>query len=226
VSAAEVELRVEDDADSAAEACAALLVEASGHVAVTGGSAARVYEHATALRVDWGDVELWWGDERCVASNHEWSNYGLVKRSLLDVVRTPPHPVHRVETELGAAAAAERYDAALTDVRLTTAVLGLGPDGHAASLYPEADTLEERSRRAVTADAKLEPYVERVTMTIPMLETAELALWFVVGAGKAEAARRAFVEAPSRATPASLIRSTRGRNVVVLDREAASVLTT
>lgn len=91
MSLATVELRVEDDADAAARACATLLVEARGHIALTAGSAARVSEQAATLRRDWRDVELWWGDERCVPPDHEWSNFALVKRSLLDIVETPPH---------------------------------------------------------------------------------------------------------------------------------------
>jgi 6-phosphogluconolactonase/glucosamine-6-phosphate isomerase/deaminase len=75
--------------------------------------------------------------------------------------------------------------------------------------------------RAVAAPAQLEPFVDRVTMTVPMLCSARLVVFLVVGEGKAEAARRAFAEAPSPATPASLVRSRTGRTVAILDLAAA-----
>jgi 6-phosphogluconolactonase len=226
VKARGVELLVEPDAEGAARACATLLGAAEGDVVLTGGSTPeRAYEIAAELRRDWSDAEFWWGDERCVPADHEWSNYGLAKRALLDAVEVPAIATHRIEGELGAEEAARRYDEALGNVTLDVILLGLGPDGHAASLFPNSPGLEERERRAIPAEAKLEPFVDRVTMTIRMLESAPLLVWLVAGAGKAEAAARAFVGPPDPATPASLIRSKNGRTVAILDREAASLLT-
>jgi 6-phosphogluconolactonase len=226
VKARGVELLVEPDAEGAARACATLLGAAEGDVVLTGGSTPeRAYEIAAELRRDWSDAEFWWGDERCVPPGHEWSNYGLAKRALLDAVEAPAIAVHRIEGELGAEEAARRYDEALRDVTLDVILLGLGPDGHAASLFPNSPGLEERERRAIPAEAKLEPFVDRVTVTIPMLESAPLLVWLVAGASKAEAAARAFAGPPDPATPASLIRSKNGRTVAILDREAASLLT-
>ena len=111
-----VELLVEPDAEGAARACATLLGAAEGDVVLTGGSTPeRAYEIAAELRRDWSDAELWWGDDRCVPADHEWSNYGLAKRALLDAVEVPPIAVHRIEGELGAEEAARRYDEALRD---------------------------------------------------------------------------------------------------------------
>jgi 6-phosphogluconolactonase len=159
-----------------------------------------------------------------VPPDHEWSNFGLAKRALLDATELPPLRVHRIEGELGAEEAARRYDKALRVVSLDFVLLGLGPDGHAASLYPNAPGLEEQERRAIPAEAKLEPFVDRVSMTIPELSSAPLLVWLVAGASKAEAAARAFAGPPDAATPASLIRSKNGRTVAVLDRDAASLL--
>jgi 6-phosphogluconolactonase len=226
VKARGVELLVEPDAEGAARACATLLGAAEGDVVLTGGSTPeRAYEIAAELRRDWSDAEFWWGDERCVPADHEWSNYGLAKRALLDAVEVPAIAVHRIEGELGAEEAARRYDEALRDVTLDLILLGLGPDGHAASLFPNSPGLEERERRAIPAEAKLEPFVDRVTMTISTLESAPLLVWLVAGASKAEAAARAFAGPPAPATPASLVRSKNGRTVAILDREAASLLT-
>jgi len=192
---------------------------------LTGGSTpGRAYELAAELRRDWSTVELWWGDERAVPPEHEWSNYGLAKRSLLDRVDVMPRAVHRIAGELGAEDAARRYDAELGGVVPDVVLLGLGPDGHVASLYPNEPTLRERERRAVAAEARLEPLVSRVTMTLPVLCAAPLVVYLVAGASKAEAAARAFAGPPEEATPASLARSESGRTLAILDRDAAAGL--
>jgi 6-phosphogluconolactonase len=157
-----------------------------------------------------------------VPPEHEWSNYGLAKRALLGRVRG--FAERRIEGELGAEEAAARYDRSLRDVRLDLVLLGLGGDGHAASLFPDAPGLEARDRRAIAAEPQLEPFVDRVTMTIPVLEAAPLLVWLVAGADKADAAARAFGEPPTREVPGSLIRSRDGQTVAILDREAAQLL--
>ncbi len=192
---------------------------------LTGGSTpARAYELAASLRPDWSTCELWWGDERCVPPEHEWSNYGLVKRTLLDQIASAPGAVHRIEGESSPDEAAARYDEELEGVALDLVLLGLGSDGHAASIFPFAPAIDERERRAVAAPSQLEPFVDRVTMTIPVLESAPLVVFLVSGASKAEAVRRVFTEPPSAAAPASLIRSVQGTTLVILDSAAASEL--
>ena len=205
--------------------CAELLAEAKGHVTLTGGTTpARAYELAAELRPDWSATELWWGDDRCVAPEHEWSNYGMAKRTLLDRVAVQPAAVHRIQGELGAERAADEYDRELKGITLDLVLLGMGPDGHIASLYPHAPGLAEEERRAIPAEAKLEPLVDRVTMTIPVFQSAPLVLFFVTGAERADAVRRAFAEPPSQATPASLVRSRNGQTVAILDPAAAQEL--
>ena len=205
--------------------CAELLADADGHVTLTGGTTpTRAYELAAELRPDWSSTELWWGDDRCVPPEHEWSNYGLAKRTLLDRIAVQPAAVHRIQGEVGAERAADEYDRELEGVTLDLVLLGMGSDGHVASLYPHSAGLAERERRAIPAEAKLEPLVDRVTMTIPVLESASLVLYFVAGAERAEPARRAFSEPPSEATPASLVRSRNGETVVILDPAAAQEL--
>jgi len=217
-----VEIRVEDDP---APACAEVLAEASGNVVLTGGrTPVRAYELAAELRPDWSDAELWWGDERCVPPDDERSNFGLAKRALLDRLETPPRAVHRIRGEEGVERATTAYDEELRGVALDFVLLGIGPDGHTASLFPHAPTLRERERRAVPAEAKLEPFVDRVTMAIPVLESAPLVVFVVAGKEKAEAVARAFVGPPDETTPASLVRSKNGRTVAILDPEAARLL--
>jgi len=217
-----VDIRVEDDP---ARACARLLAEATGDVVLTGGrTPERAYELAAQLRPDWRDAEVWWSDERCVPPDDERSNYGMTKRALLDRLETPPRAVHRIRGEEGAERAADAYDGELRGVTLELVLLGIGPDGHTASLFPHAPALAERERRVVPAEARLEPFVDRVTTTIPVLESAPLVVFLVAGGEKAEAVARAFAGAPDEATPASLVRSKNGRTVAILDREAAQRL--
>jgi len=223
-----VELVVGDDPEQVASIVADELDEAARAgraIALTGGrSPGRAYQLAAEREPDWSKASLWWGDERCVPPDDDRSNYKLARENLLDRLEAQPAEVHRIRGELGAEAAADEYDALLQDVRLGLVLLGLGPDGHAASLFPNAPTLDERERRAVPAEAGLEPFVARVTMTVPALSSAQEVLFIVTGADKAEAAERAFARPPGPATPASLIRSSTGTTRVVADRAAASGL--
>jgi 6-phosphogluconolactonase len=220
----DVEIRVEDDPARAAADALVRAARAGGHISLAGGSTPRrAYELAAGLERDWGRAHVWWGDERCVPPDDVRSNYRLAREALLDRLGVEP-AVHRVESELEPEAAAAAYDAELEDVTLDLALLGLGPDGHTASLFPGAPSLDERRRRAVAAEPGLEPLVPRVTMTIPVLESAALVVFLVTGEDKAAAARRAFTGPPERATPASLVRSRTGRTVALLDRAAVAPL--
>jgi 6-phosphogluconolactonase len=223
-----LELVVLDDAGAAARRAGELLAEAAregGHIALSGGKSPEV-AHETAARLvpDWSRVDVWWGDERCVPPDDDRSNFSLVKRTLLDHLHVPPREVHRIRGEADPEEAAAEYDAALAGVRLRLNVLGIGPDGHTASLFPDAPGLHERERRAIAAEAGLEPFVTRVTMTPPMHANADVLLFLVTGEAKAAAAAHAFAGPPSEATPASLIRSDGGRTLALLDRAAAGLL--
>ena len=223
----DVELVVTEDAEDAATRAAALLAEAAGrggHMAFSGGSTPRrAYTLAAALEPDWSRVDAWLADERCVPADDARANTRLLQETLLANAGRPPR-LHPVETALAPDAAAAAYDRALRGVALDVVLLGIGPDGHTASLFPDAPSLDVTESLAVAAQAGLEPWVERVTMTIPMLASAREVLFLAVGAGKAEAAGRAFGELPTRATPSSLVRSAHGRTVAILDREAAAAL--
>jgi 6-phosphogluconolactonase len=223
-----VELVVADDLEQAASILADTLVQAarSGHaIALTGGhSPGRGYQLAAEREPDWSTASLWWGDDRCVPPDDERSNYRLVRENLLDRLEAEPAETHRIRGELGADAAADEYDALLLGVQLDLVLLGIGPDGHAASLFPSTPALEERERRAVPTEAGLEPFVDRVTMTIPMLASAPEVVFIVTGADKADAAERAFGRPPDPATPASLVRSRAGTTRVVADHAAVARL--
>jgi 6-phosphogluconolactonase len=221
----QVDLRIVDSAEAAGEAAAQLIAEAAGaggHIGLSGGSGPRAaYERSAILRPDWGAVELWWIDERCVPPADGQSNYRLVRESLLDGLARPPE-LHRVRGELEPDQAAADYDAALAGVTLDLAVMGIGPDGHTASLFPNAPALDESERRAVAAEAGMEPFVPRVTMTVPVLAAARTMLYLVTGEAKAEAVGRTFSGEPSPDTPASLVRGV--ETIALLDAAAASRL--
>jgi 6-phosphogluconolactonase len=199
---------------------------AGGHVVLTGGSTPKLaYALAAELEPDWSRVRLWWGDERCVPPEDELSNYGMAKAALLDRLEASPAAVHRMQGELGKETGAAAYERDIGAVEAFDLVLlGLGPDGHVASLYPEQPTLDERERRAIGAEAKLEPFVDRITLTLPVLRSAREVLFLLAGEQKADAARRALVAEPSRATPGSLVRAELGPTRAVIDRAAAAKL--
>lgn len=224
----DVELVVVEDAEAAAATAAehlAAFARTGGSVALAGGSTPRrAYELAAAAEPDWSRCEVWLGDERCVPLDDERSNARLVREALLERLSAAPAAVHLVRTDLPPDGAADAYGAELDAAgALDIAVMGLGPDGHTASLFPGAPALDERERLAVAAAPGLEPWVERVTLTIPAFAAGAL-LYLAVGREKAEAARLAFAAPPSRQTPASLVRSAAGTTTVVLDEGAASRL--
>jgi 6-phosphogluconolactonase len=195
-----------------------------GNVVLTGGKTPeRAYKEAAKREPDWSKVEVWWGDERCVPPDDENSNYALAKRSLLDKLDSGPRTVHRIKGELGKEAAAEEYMRELGDTQLELLLLGMGPDGHVASLFPNAPTLRQR-KKVLPAEPGLEPFVDRVTLSVPALKSASEILFVISGEAKADAAARAFAGEPSPDTPASLVRAEDGRTVAILDRPAAAKL--
>jgi 6-phosphogluconolactonase len=212
-------------ADDPAAVVAERLARAGGHLVITGGGTPRqAYERAALLEPDWSDRELWFTDERCVPPGHEWSNYGMAQAALLDNLEREPK-VHRMRGELGRDDGAALYEQELGSLeRFDLVLLGMGPDGHVASLFPNEPTLDETERVVIGAEAKLEPYVDRITLTLPPLRAARELLFLVTGEEKADAAKRAFTGEPSRDTPASLVRAVRGTTTAVLDAAAASKL--
>jgi 6-phosphogluconolactonase len=224
-----VDITVVDDAAEAARLVAERLAEqarAGGSIVLTGGSTPRhAYEVAAEIEDDWSRVELWWGDERCVPPGDERSNYGMAKAALLDRLDGEPAAIHRIQGELGRDAAVAEYKQELEGVGdFDLVLLGLGPDGHVASLFPNFPTLDVTGRDVVGSPAGHEPFVDRISMTLPRLgATAEL-LFLVAGEEKADAVARAFGGKPSHATPGSLARSAEGTTRAILDRAAASKL--
>ena len=224
-----VDITVVADADEAARLVAERLAEqtrAGGHVVLTGGTTPRLaYELAADLEPDWSRLELWWGDERCVPPADDRSNYALAKEALLDRLGRQPLAIHRIRGELGPDAGAAQYEDELDGIGVFDLVLvGLGPDGHVASLFPGFPQLEIADRDAVGSPAGHEPFVDRVTLTFPRLCSTSELLFLVAGEDKADAVGRALAGGPSRETPGSLARASEGPTRAVLDRAAAARL--
>src|SRR5919109_1005474 len=144
----DVELVVVDDPKEVAAVVAERLARAAragGNVVLTGGKTPeQAYKDAAKQAPDWSKVDLWWGDERCVPPDDENSNYGMARKALLDNLEREPRSVHRMKGELGKQTAAMEYERELDDATLDLLLLGIGPDGHVASLFPHASTLRQR----------------------------------------------------------------------------------
>ncbi|MGN6868810.1 MAG: 6-phosphogluconolactonase [Solirubrobacteraceae bacterium] len=229
--------------DDPARACAAMLVgiaAGGGDIVLTGGSTPRAAygEFVEAVRTVGIDVTrcvMWFGDERCVGPEDERSNYGMVRESMLEPLGEfgGVPTVHRMRGELGPEAAAEEYERELRSAgppRFDLVLFGIGPDGHLASMFPDQDSLSERSRLVVgVPQAGLEPYVPRVTMTFPALVNARQIVFLATGESKAEAVAAAFGPdaKPDPHVPSSLLVS-HAKDVkevkVLLDRDAGKLV--
>jgi 6-phosphogluconolactonase len=195
-------------------------------IVLTGGSSvAGAYREAASLEPDWSTVTLWWGDERCVPPDDERSNYRLSKENLLDHLQREPREIHRIRGELPPADAAEELHRALEGRQLDLMLLGLGPDGHMASLFPGTPQLHVDDRRATYGASGLAPWVDRVTLTVPAINGASRIVFLVTGADKADAVSRAFQGAITDEVPASLTREAAVPVEVFLDEAAAVKLT-
>ena len=175
----------------AAEAIAAIVRNATdargvAHVALSGGGTPQpVYERLATITLPWDRVELWFGDERMVPPDHPSSNFGMARSSLIDAVGAR---AHRIRGELDAHVAAEAYEQELVDARgtpprLDLVLLGLGGDGHTASLFPHSPALEPTGRWVVPNTTTTgEP---RVTLTVAAIAAARHVRFLVAGTGKA-----------------------------------------
>ncbi|HUF25708.1 MAG TPA: 6-phosphogluconolactonase [Gemmatimonadaceae bacterium] len=209
-------------------------------IALSGGSApppvyALLAREPLRSRIDWSRVEVYWGDERCVPPTHERSNFRMAHEALLAHVPVRPEHVHRIRVEDDPAAAAESYETLLRDRfagggrRVPPAIfdvnlMGMGEDGHTASLFPGQPALAERSRWAVaTLHGPTAQW--RVTLTPPVLNSAHHVLVMVAGSSKARAVRDVLegIGGPEE-RPARLLDPAWGALVWLLDDDAAARL--
>jgi len=208
-------------------AAAAITARGQFVVALSGGSTPRAaYEllatEEFARRVNWLHVHICWGDERNVPPDHADSNTRMAREALLDNVSIVASHIHRIKGELPPEQAAAAYEAELeailgADGRFDLILLGMGTDGHTASLFPGSTALEERERAVVAV------YVERlrawrVTLTLPVINAARQVLFLVSGVAKAKTLARIRAGEP---LPASLVQPSQGELLWLVDREAA-----
>jgi 6-phosphogluconolactonase len=201
-------------------------------VVLAGGSTPKamygVLAREYAGRIDWSRVHIFFGDERPVPPDHDDSNYKLASETLLDHV--PIGSVHRMRGELPPDEAATAYEKELRTFfgaegvpRFDLILLGLGRDGHTASLFPETSALEVHDR-LVVANPVLKLDTTRITLTVPVINAARAVIFLVAGEDKAEAIEKILENDPDpRAYPASLIQPA-GELEWVLDQSAASLL--
>ncbi|HEX8557727.1 MAG TPA: 6-phosphogluconolactonase [Pyrinomonadaceae bacterium] len=239
-------LRVFDDPERVAAAAAARIAELAAaaadergafSIALSGGSTPRrVYEllagREFAGRVDWAGAHVFFGDERAVPADHPDSNYRMANEALLSRVPVPGRNVHRIEGVGDAAANASAYESEMRGhfgedaawPRLDLVLLGMGDDGHTASLFPHTAALDER-RLWVAANWVGKLGAWRVTLTAPAVNAARNVLFLVSGAGKAERLREVLrgERDPAR-LPSQLIRPAGGALEWFVDRAAASGL--
>jgi 6-phosphogluconolactonase len=223
--------------------CAAEAIAARGRftVALSGGSTPhRLYQLLAAEpyhdEIDWAGVRVFWGDERSVPPDHKDSNYHMTREAMLTKVPLPARNVHRIEAERADRdVAAREYQAAIARTfgvpaegeppAFDLVLLGMGPDGHTASLFPHTTALGETARWVVVN------YVpkfatDRVTLTYPILNRAREVHFLVAGADKAEPLREVLEGPPDPLRlPSQKIQPVSGKLVWFLDRLAAAKLT-
>jgi 6-phosphogluconolactonase len=210
---------------------------ASFTVALSGGSTPKPLYALLASdgykeRIPWPRVHLFWGDERCVPPDHPQSNYRLVRESLLARVKITTENVHRMQGEKDPAVAALEYEAVLKEFfRLPAGalphfdliLLGIGEDGHTASLFPESGALEA-TEGLVTACYVDKLKAHRLTLTLPVLNAGKHIVFLVAGRSKAAIVKQVLKTKGASELPAARVRPSAGRLLWLLTADAAAEL--
>lgn len=187
---------------------------------------------AVQSKIDWNRIHLFWGDERFVPSNHPDSNYGAVKKLLISKVNIPHSNIHPIPTEgITPQEGSKMYEEDLRAFfkigddsfpRFDLILLGVGEDGHTASLFPGSPELGEKHRWVVaTSLEKLKN--QRITMTLPVLNQGENVLVLATGVNKSEVLKKVFKPEESPLLPIQQIHPFSGRLIFLLDKAAASL---
>ena len=208
------------------DAIAARIAEAGRcRIALAGGSTPKPVYAALAERtdLDWERIEVFFGDERAVSPDDPASNYRMAREVLLDPVKAPR--VHRIEGERDAALAAASYAEAMGDHPLDVTLLGMGGDGHTASLFPGGQDFPEAVERVIVTQSPVPP-VTRISLTLRTLNASRVVFLLVAGGGKASRLAEVFAQqrAGAPALPAASVRPSPGRLVWVVDDAAAAEL--
>ena len=203
-----------------------------GNLVLTGGSTPRrAYEAAARAGADWSRATVWLSDERCVPPGDGRSNISLIEGALVSRLPKDAQPeVFRMEGELGPEIGAANYEAELrarlgNDPRWDLVLVGLGPDSHVASLFPGKPEVEEDRRLVVGVEyAGWDPFIPRISLSLPALNAGRRVIFLVTGKDKADAMKRAFGDPPDPASPGAMVRPRAGELIVYCDEAAAAEL--
>ena len=218
-------------------------VQARGRarIAISGGSTPKTTFALLADRnepwrahMPWDALDLYWVDERCVPPDHADSNYRMTREAMLDHVPLKPEQIHRIEGELDPEAAAARYESELRNSfrlegaetpRFDLVALGMGPDGHTASLFPHTDAIHELSRLSIANHVPQQKDSWRITLTWPVINHASSVFFLIAGSDKAAVLNEVLTGArnPER-LPSQLIWPASGILTLMLDKAAAALL--
>jgi 6-phosphogluconolactonase len=218
----------------------AVAARGQARIAISGGSTPKVMfglladpEHPYVKQVPWDKLDLYWVDERCVPPDHADSNYRMTKEALLSKVPLAPERIHRMEGELEPEVAAARYESEIRNsFKLEGAetptfdlvLLGMGDDGHTASLFPHTEALNEMSH-IVVPNHVLQKDTWRVTLTWPVINQGREVAFLIEGAAKTQVLHDVFLGPYQPETfPSQLIRPASGKLTLLLDPVAASKL--
>ncbi|MES1178162.1 MAG: 6-phosphogluconolactonase [Myxococcales bacterium] len=201
---------------------AAIDANGSASLALSGGTTPRAAYEALAkiVGIDWTRVDVYFGDERAVPPNHPDSNFLMAQRALFESVALPPGNIHRVMAEQPDRDAVARAYEGILPERFSVMILGIGEDGHTASLFPGSPALNERTRRVLPVIGP-KPPPQRFSVTPPVIEAAERLIMLATGAGKTDAVYRALREPLDiQTTPSGLARG----GLWLMDHAAAARL--
>ena len=218
-------------------------VEAHGRarIAISGGSTPKATFALLAdgnepwrAHMPWDNLDLYWVDERCVPPDDNDSNYRMTREAMLDQVPLRPEQIHRIEGELEPEVAAARYESELRNSfrlegaeapRFDLVALGMGPDGHTASLFPHTEAIHELGRLSVANHVPQQKDSWRITLTWPVINHASSVFFLIAGTDKAQALSEVLTgqRDPER-LPSQLIRPASGILTLILDKDAAALL--
>jgi 6-phosphogluconolactonase len=209
-------------------------IEASGRltVAFSGGSTPKhlyslLASPAYKNRIQWNNVELFWGDERCVPPDHPESNFRMAQEALLSNIEIPAENIHRMRGERQPQAAAAEYEKELQKFfgldsgglpRFDLILLGIGEDGHTASLFPGSEALNE-TKHLVVAPFVAKLNTHRLSLSLPVLNNAADVWFLVTGSSKADAVKQSF--SSSSDLPAAKVQPVNGKLAWFITRDAA-----
>jgi 6-phosphogluconolactonase len=207
-----------------------MAINRSGHFTVLlsgGGTPKLTYEHLARepfkSQIDWSLVNLFWGDERCVELNDPLSNYLMASKALLSHLPIPLQQIHPIICYKDPHVSADRYEALLKEFfkgsppSFDLVFLGLGLDGHTASLFPHIQVLEENKKWVIVVQNECEDFA-RITLTLPILNLAKVIVFLVSGEEKAEILQKVLSqEEPLSILPARLIKPVAGKLYWLVD---------